>query len=193
MRVLRRIALIVFIVVTVVIGATAIYLNSSAARRHVRALILREMNETWGIPTEFDDLEVRLFPLSVTVYGLRISHPIEGRFLEARALTITPDTWSLIRGRYRFEEVALVDPVLHLKVRNGRLVNLPKPHKPTDPDAAAPLLDAFALVDGRVEIEVETRDAAPASIRLEGVNLDLTGSRNEVFELRAMVSGGEVR
>ncbi|MBI5486918.1 MAG: translocation/assembly module TamB domain-containing protein [Deltaproteobacteria bacterium] len=193
MRVVRRILLIVFIVIVVVVAAAAIYLNSSAAKRHVRALILREMNETWGIPTEFDDLEVRLFPLSVTVYGLRISHPSEGKVLEARALTITPDAWSLLRGRYRFEEVALVDPVLHLKVRNGQLVNLPRPQKPSDPDAEAPLLDAFALVDGRIELEVEGGDAPPASVRLDGVNLDLTASRNEVFELRALISGGDVR
>jgi translocation and assembly module TamB len=192
MRVVRRVLLILSIVITVVIAAAAIYANSSAAKRHVRALLLRELNETWGIPTEFDDIELRLFPLSVTVYGLRVSHPTEGRFLEARALSISPDPWSLIRGRYRFEEVALVEPRLRLKLRGGKLVNLPRPRAPTDSTAATPLLDAFAMVDGRIDIDLEQDGIAPASIRLAGVNLDLTGSRNEVFELRALISGGTV-
>jgi len=82
MRVVRRILLILFIVLAVVVGAAAVYANSTAAKRQLRAFILRELNETYGIPTEFDDLEVRFFPLSVTVYGLRVSHPTEGPFLD---------------------------------------------------------------------------------------------------------------
>jgi uncharacterized protein involved in outer membrane biogenesis len=132
MRVVRRVLLILSIVLTVVIAAVAIYANSSAAKRHLRALLLRELNETWGIPTEFDDIELRLFPLSVTVYGLRVSHPTEGPFLEARALSISPDPWSVIRGRYRFEEVALVEPRLRLKLR-GRLTSCPPPHRCSTP------------------------------------------------------------
>lgn len=192
MRVVRRIFLILFIVVTVVIAATVIYANSSAARRHVRSLILKELNETWGIPTEIDSVEVRLFPLTITVYGLRVSHITEGPFLEARALTITPDPWSLVRGNYRFEEIALVEPRLFLKVRDGRLVNLPRPHKATSDDAPTPLLEAFAAVDGAVVARFETSGSPTVAAELRGVNLDVTGSRNELFEVRALVSGGRV-
>jgi uncharacterized protein involved in outer membrane biogenesis len=193
MRVVRRILLILFIVVAVVVGAAAVYANSSAAKRQLRAFILRELNETYGIPTEFDDLEVRFFPLSVTVYGLRVSHPTEGPFLEARALTITPELWSVVRGRYRFEEIALLEPCLHLKLRDGRLVNLPQPRRPQGPTVSTPLVDAFAAVDGKIDLTIETTDEPPAQVDLAGVNLDVTGSRNELFELRALVSGGNVR
>ncbi len=193
MRVVRRIFLILFIVLAVVIGAAAVYANSSAAKRQVRAFILRELNETYGIPTEFDDLEVRFFPLSITVYGLRVSHPTEGPFLEARALTITPDPWSVVRGKYRFEEIALLEPHLHFKIRDGRLVNLPQPRRPQGSSVSTPLVDAFAAVDGRIDVSVESSDSPPAEVHLAGVNLDVTGSRNEVFELRALISGGQVR
>jgi translocation and assembly module TamB len=193
MRVVRRIFLILFIVLAVVIGAAAVYANSTAAKRQLRAFILRELNDTYGIPTEFDELEVRFFPLSVTVYGLRVSHPTEGPFLEARALTITPELWSVLRGKYRFEEIALLEPHLHLKLRDGRLVNLPQPRRQEGPDVSTPLVDAFAAVDGRIELSIETTGEPPVAVNLAGVNLDVTGSRNELFELRALVSGGNVR
>jgi translocation and assembly module TamB len=192
MRVVRRIFLILFIVLTVVIAAAGIYANSSAARRHARSLILKELNETWGIPTEIDSVEVRLFPLTFTVYGLKVSHPTEGVFLEARALTITPEVWSLMRGNYKFEEIALVEPRLFLKFRDGRLVNLPKPHKQTDDEAETPLLDAFAAVDGAVVARFETTGSPTVAAELRGVNLDVTGSRNELFEVRALVTGGRI-
>ncbi|MBN1770396.1 MAG: translocation/assembly module TamB domain-containing protein [Deltaproteobacteria bacterium] len=189
---MRRILLILFIVATVVVVAAGIYANSSAARRHVRSLILKELNETWGIPTEIESVEVRLFPLTITVYGLRISHVTEGPFLETRALTITPDLWSLARGRYRFEEVALVEPRLFLKVRDGRLVNLPRPHKAPSDGTPTPLLDAFAAVDGTIVARFENEGSPGVAAELRGVNLDVTGSRNELFEVRALVSGGRV-
>lgn len=192
MRVVRRILLILFIVATIVVAAAGIYANSSAARRHVRSLILKALNEAWGIPTEIESVEVRLFPLTVTVYGLRVSHVTEGPFLEARALTITPDPWSLARGKYRFEEVALVEPRLFLKVRDGRVVNLPRPHRSASSDASPPILDAFAAVDGTVVLRFENEGTPAVTAELRGVNLDVTGSRNELFELRALVSGGRV-
>ena len=192
MRVVRRILVILSVVATVVVAAAGVYANSSAARRHVRSLILKALNETWGIPTEIESVEVRLFPLTVTVYGLRVSHVTEGPFLEARALTITPDPWSLARGRYRFEEVALVEPRLFLQVRDGRVVNLPRPRRPPSSDASPPILDAFAAVDGTAVLRFENEGSPAVTAELRGVNLDVTGSRNELFEVRALVSGGRV-
>jgi translocation and assembly module TamB len=191
MRFVRRGLLILVVVLAVCVGTVVVYAHSSAARRHVRAVILRELNETYGIPTELDEVTLHFWPPTVVVRGLRVSHPTEGPFLEARAVMMTLDPWSLVRGRYRIEEITVVEPTVRLRIRDGRLVNLPEPRTASE-GGESPVVEAFAVLGGTVVAEIDAGDGVARRIRLEDVNLDVTGTRNELFEVRARVSGGEV-
>lgn len=192
MRHVRRVLLALVVAAAIAAGIGILYARSTAARRQILALILREIHDAYDVVAEIDDVEIEVYPPSIVIHGLRVRHPTEGTLLEARRLTLSPQVWPLLRGKYLLDEVALEEPRLVLLIRDGAPANLPRRKAPAD-EAPAPIVDAFAIVDGSLVVEVEGDGLPAARVELAGVNLDVTGDRNEVFEVRAMVTGGKVR
>ena len=188
----RRIVLFFGVVVAVGLGIT----QTEWGEERIRRLAVQAIEQELGFAASIQDVEVEvgLWPpgIRVAAHGIELDHREHGEFAKADELIIRPSMLALVSGGIDLQGIELRRPTLHLKIREGRLLNIPDLPESGGGEPDIPF-EELRVVDGTVEVDVQ-----PFSVvQLEGVDLLVQGEgRSLKVELeeasgRVFHAGGE--
>ncbi len=175
------------------VGAT----QTAWGRERIRDLAVTAIHDQLGLQAVFSQVAVDLeaFPPSLTIRaeGIILDDPVYGRFVEARALRIEPSLSALVQGEVDLARIEIDQPIIHLVVRDGELLNLPRPATSSDGPVDLPF-ETIAISDGTLLV-----DAQPlVNGELNGLDLTLRAREgdagfNDVLDIEGGAMGGEVQ
>jgi translocation and assembly module TamB len=152
------------------------------------ALALREQ---LGLIAQIDEVQVDLSRLRVAARGIVLDHPEHGRFAKADLLEIRPSWWALLRGRIDLHSITIERATVWLKIRDGRIENLP-----TFPKPATGKSDKLELPFNFLNVEQARLliDAEPiASGELRNIEIHLSATDPRLLNVKIEAAGGFVR
>ena len=155
--------------------------------REVSAALRREL----GLHARIAEIEVDPSSLSVIARGLHLMHPDQGAFASANSLRIRPSFGALLRGQLDLHEIELERPTVWLKVRDGKIVNLPDlpDAGPTKPGAIKLPFDFLDVEQARLIV-----DADPLlNGELLNIEVHINGTGSGLALVRLAAAGGHVR
>jgi translocation and assembly module TamB len=157
------------------------------AAREAAAAVRREL----GLIAHVDEVHLQLTPLQVIATRIRLDHPRSGPVASASALRIRPSLHGLLRGQLDLSDITIEYATVWLKIRDGRIENLPElpPLEQAQSEGVKLPFDQLHVEHSRLIV-----DAQPlASGELRNIEVHLTSEPRG--ELRAAISadGGFVR
>ncbi|MFI5306046.1 MAG: translocation/assembly module TamB domain-containing protein [Polyangiales bacterium] len=176
------------LVTPVAAGALA---QTGFARAYVGRKAAEALREQLGLIAHIDEIRLDPSRLSIVASGITLDHPKHGRFVKASTLEIRPSWWALLRGSVDLHRITIDHAVVWLKVRDGRIENLPSLAAPKT--AASDKLDlpfhTLSLSQAKLVV-----DADPiASGELRGIEITVSTSSPTLLNVRLEAFGGFVR
>jgi translocation and assembly module TamB len=185
LKALAALALVLILGPVALAAVARTQLAREYAGREVAAVLHREL----GMTAEIDEIDLDTDGLAVTASGIRLWHPEHGRFVRAAVLRIRPSWWALLRGELDLHAITIEHATVWLKVRDGRIENLP-----VLPDGGAdePSLDMpFNFLN--VEQARLVIDADPfGDGELRNIDIHVNASDSAALRVRVSASGGSV-
>jgi translocation and assembly module TamB len=158
------------------------------ARTRIRRALIVVVREELGLRATIGDLDLEVFPPTAVARGIVLDDPVYGRFATASELRVRPSLLAVLQGKVDLESIEVARPTIRLVVRDGRVVNLPRPRSPSSGETKLPFSD-LAVDDATITV-----DAEPLAMgTLSGVDLDMAVTNGEIIELRARSTRGTVR
>ncbi|MCA9600903.1 MAG: hypothetical protein KC417_02695, partial [Myxococcales bacterium] len=159
-------------------------------QRRMAALAIEALHDELGLNATLERVNIEMFPPKIEAQGILLDVPKYGRFAEANALVIRPSLFAFARGAVDFEEVRLEDPTLNLVVRDGRVVNLPKPRRTGGPSEVPKEIPVKHVVVRGAKLTV---DAAPHGTGvLEGVTFTLDTHKGMLVDVDLSAAAGRI-
>jgi hypothetical protein len=155
--------------------------------REAAAALRREL----GLYARIDEIDVDVSRLAVVARGIHLSHPVHGAFAAASELRIRPSWWALLRGRLDLHAITLERATVWLKIRDGRIQNLPDlPNSGPRTGGALKLPFNFLNIEqGRFIV-----DADPiANGELLNIDINVNAAAAGLVRVYARAAGGQVR
>jgi translocation and assembly module TamB len=155
-RIVARILCVLFAVVGLVPVGVGLLVRTSWARG-IATSETRKLIKDLGVDARYE-LELRLWPLSVTMRNIRVEATDGGTpFLTAKRATARPKIFGLLAGKLVIDQIEIEQPSARVVMREGQLQNLgvklPKSEK-----KAGPLKAPFSVVsasEAEVDIDVD--------------------------------------
>ena len=138
------------------------------AGREAAAALRREL----GLSAHIGEVDVETSPLTIVARDIRLDHPRHGPFVKASELRIKPTWFALLMGRVDLHAVRIEHATVWLRVRDGRIENLPElPESKANKNAEFELpFDWLHIEQARLVV-----DADPiASGELRNIDIDLS-------------------
>lgn len=111
----------------------------------------------FGIDAHYD-LELRLWPLSVTMRNLRVEASDGGTpFVTARRVSARPKIFGLLSGKLVIDQIEIEQPKARVVLKDGKLQNL-APNLPETPKKEGPTKPPFSVVstsEAQVDVTVD--------------------------------------
>jgi translocation and assembly module TamB len=181
--------LALLIVVPTTLALFTVYTPWGRAR--ITAIAVNVLREELNLKATFQHVTIEMVPPMIRASGITLDDPVHGRFAEADALVIRPSVLAFLSGQVDLEEVRLEGPSVNLIVRDGIIVNLPKPRTPsTGPSELPSEIPVQHLIIRGARLSV---DAAPyGSGVLEGVNITANAHKGLLVDVDLLAAAGKV-
>jgi translocation and assembly module TamB len=182
-------------VLTLVFAALPTALAALARTRMARQYAGREaadaLRRELGLDAHIGEVHVETSPLAIVARDIRLDHPQHGRLIKASELRIKPTWFALMRGRVDLHSVRIEHATVWLRVRDGKVENLP-----VLPKGSGGASDGIELPFDWLHIEQARLviDADPiASGELRNIVIDLSALHPGGVRAVATADGGFVR
>jgi translocation and assembly module TamB len=170
--------------------AAAALARTAMAREYAGRQAAAALRDQLGLIADIDEVHVDTSRLTIVARGIRLDHPKHGRFAKASVLEIRPSWWALLRGRVDLYKITIDHATVWLKVRNGRIENLPT--LPPSPKSSSDKLD-LPLHSLEVEQARLVIDADPlASGELRNIEIHVKAVNPRLLSIRIEASNGFV-
>lgn len=165
-RVLARILCVVFALAGLVPVGIGLLVRTSWARQ-IATEETRKVIKGFGVDANYD-LELRLWPLSVTLRNIRVEATDGGTpFLTARRASARPKIFGLLAGKLVIDQIEIEQPNARVVMKQGELQNLAL-KLPETPKKSGPLKAPFSVVsasEAEVDVDID-------GVRLVGHEID---------------------
>lgn len=183
-RIIARILCVLFAIIGLVPASIGLLVRTSWARR-IATTETRKVIAGFGVNAQYD-LELKLWPLSVTLRNIRVESSDGGSpFLTARRASAKPKIFGLLAGKLVIDQIEIEQPNARVVMEKGELVNLALKLPPSDDKPKGPFKAPFSVVSAS-EAEV---DFTFDNIRVIGheIDADVTtdddGEGGQAFEV----------
>ncbi len=192
-RLVARVICVLFAVVGLVPVGVGMLVRTSWARG-IATHETRKIVAGLGIDAHYD-LELRLWPLSVTLRNVRVASSDGGApALTSTRITARPKIFGLLAGKVVIDEVEIQQPKVRLVLENGKIQNL-KLDLPESKDDGKPMKAPFSVVSTS-EAEVDL-DIDGVHVRAKEIDADVTtdddGRGGTAFEVAVRVAEARAR
>lgn len=168
----RWLAGLVVLVLGLPVAATAI-VRLPAVRAYAAREAAQVLKSELGLVAGIREVDIDPAHFAVVARDIRLVHPENGPIAQAEVLRIFPSWWALARGALDLHGITIERATLWLKLRDGKIVNLPELPKSQDEDPSLEIpFEWLRVKDSRVVV-----DAAPwasGELRHVDVRLDAT-------------------
>ncbi|MCC7541965.1 MAG: hypothetical protein IT379_37440, partial [Deltaproteobacteria bacterium] len=162
--------------------------RTEAGKREIKRFAVDAIRDELGLVARVGDVQLDLVPLEVRITNVVLDDPVYGRLGRVRHLALRPSVFAIVTGEDRvLESIEAEDGSVRLVVRNGELVNMPRPRKPSS-GGEIPFAD-LAAAGVRVEVDFAPHGRAV----LEDVDLDVVAAPGGAMDLRALCLRAHVR
>lgn len=177
------------LVVLVPLMVTAVA-RSPFARAYAKNEASRAIARELGLVAYIRDVDLDPGRLSLVARGISIDHPEHGRLVDAVSLRIRPSWWALATGGVDLNIISIEQATVHLKIRDGVIVNFPDvPVSSEGSDEVELPLSFLDIRDSRVVV-----DADPiATGELSHIDILLDATDGDRAEVHIKASGGHVK
>jgi translocation and assembly module TamB len=153
-RVVARILCVVFALVGLVPVALGVLVRTSWARR-LATEETQKVAKKYGVDATYD-LQLRLWPLTVTLRNLRVEASDGGTpVLTARSATAKPKIFGLLAGKLVIDQVEVEQPNARVVLKDGQVQNLAL-KLPETPKKSGPFKPPFSVVSAsQAEVDVD--------------------------------------
>ncbi len=192
-RIVARVLCVLFAVSGLVPLGLGLLVRTTWARgiatRETRALVAAQ-----NVDASYD-LELHLWPLSVTLSNLRVEATDGGTpFFAARRVSARPKIFGLLAGKVVIDQIEIERPSLRAVVRDGKLQNLAVelPESKKDDAPSKPPFSVVSASEGDIDVEVD-------GVRVSAHEIDADVATDEgdhggtAFELALRVSEARTR
>ncbi|MDL2329931.1 AsmA-like C-terminal domain-containing protein [Desulfosarcina sp. OttesenSCG-928-A07] len=143
------IGVFIFLLLTIIL---AVYLTKS--RHMVRPFLVNKALRTFKTDLDYDRLTLEFFPVPhLEVHGLHLGQP-ERFALSARKLSLYPDLWPILSGRFRIRRLVLIDSDIRCFLPESHSVSESVSGKETSFDPSDGISFVFTFL---ASIDPETR------------------------------------
>ena len=187
-RLLARILCVVFAALGLLPVGVGLLVRTSWARG-LATNETRKVVGGLGIDARFE-LELRLWPLSVTVRNVRVEASDGGTpFLTARRATVRPKLFGLLAGKVVIDQIEIEQPSARVVMKGGELQNLalklPPSSKSTGP--MKPPFSVVAASEAEVDVDIDGIHVIGHEIDAD-VTTDDDGEGGTAFEVALRVA-----
>lgn len=165
-RIVARILCVLFAIVGLVPVGIGLLVRTSWARG-IATTETRKLIKDLGVDARYD-LELALWPLSVTLRNIRVEATDGGTpFLTARRATARPKIFGLLAGKLVIDEIEIEQPNARVVLKDGELQNLAL-KLPPSPKKSGPFKPPFSVVsasEAEVDLDID-------GIRVVGSEID---------------------
>jgi translocation and assembly module TamB len=195
-RIVARVLCVLFAVVGLVPVSIGLLVRTSWARG-IATSETRKVIKDLGVDARYE-LELRLWPLSVTMRNIRVEASDGGTpFLTAKRATARPKIFGLLAGKLVIDQIEIEQPAARVVMKDGQLQNLAL-KLPSSPKKSGPLKAPFSVVsasEAEVDVDVDGIHVIGHEIDAD-VTTDDDGEGGTAFEVAlraAQVRGRMVR
>jgi translocation and assembly module TamB len=192
-RLVARVLCVLFAVLGLVPVGVGLLIRTSWAR----GIATRETQNIvrgLGIDARYD-LELRLWPLSVTLRNVRVASSDRGApLLESTRISARPKIFGLLAGKVVIDEIEVLRPKVRVVLRDGKLQNLAL-DLPASKDDGKPTKAPFSVVsasEGEVDVDVDGVHFHAREIDAD-VTTDDDGRGGTAFEVAVRVAEARSR
>jgi translocation and assembly module TamB len=157
------------------------------AAREAAAAVRREL----GLIARVDEVHLQLTPLQVIATRIRLDHPRSGPVAAAAALRIRPSLRGLLRGQLDLSDITIEYATVWLKIRDGRIENLPElpPLEQAKSEGVKLPFEELHVEHSRLIIDAEPL----ASSEVRNIEVHLTSEPLGAVRAAISADGGFVR
>ncbi|MDB4938598.1 MAG: hypothetical protein JWP87_5570 [Labilithrix sp.] len=195
-RILARILCVLFAVVGLVPVGVGLLVRTSWARG-IATSETRKVIKRLGVDARYE-LELRLWPLSVTMRNVRVEASDGGSpFLTAKRATARPKIFGLLAGKLVIDQIEIEQPSARVVMKDGQLQNLAL-KLPASDNKSGPIKAPFSVVsasEADVDVDIDGVHVIGHEIDAD-VTTDDDGEGGTAFEVAlraAQVRGRMVR
>ncbi len=152
------------LVLVVVLACGIAFIKSDFAAQRVCSMLHQGLRDRLGVEASIDACQIDLLPPSLRAKAVVLEGPQSGRLLQAAEIGFELDSLSLLVGDFQIDRIHVSQPQLHLRLVDGRLVDLPS-------------FESSGGGDG-------TGTGLPEHIDLEGGQLNLVVDRWGLIQVR---------
>ena len=192
-RIVARILCVVFAIAGLVPVGVGLLVRTKWAQSLATAET-RKVVASLGVDARFE-LELRLWPLSVTLRNLRVEASDGGTpFLTARRATARPKIFGLLAGKVVIDQVDIVQPAARVVMKDGELQNLALKLPKTEA-STGPLKAPFSVVSAsEAEVDVDIDGIRVVGHEIDAdVTADDDGNGGTAFEIALRVAEARSR
>ena len=187
-RILARILCVVFALAGLIPVGVGLLVRTSWARG-LAAGETQKVLKGFGIDSHFD-VELRLWPLSVTLRNVRVEASDGGTpFLTARRATARPKIFGLLAGKVVIDQIDIEQPRARVVMKEGQLQNLALT-LPASPKKSGPMAPPFSVVSAsEAEVDVDIDGIRVVGHEIDAdVTTDIDGDGAAAFEVALRVA-----
>ncbi len=192
-RIFARILCVVFALTGLVPIGIGLLVRTSWARG-IATRETRKIVAGLGIDAHYD-LELRLWPLSVTMRNLRVESSDGGTpFVTARRVSARPKIFGLLSGKLVIDQIEIEQPSARVVLEGGKLKNLAL-DLPETPKKEGPTKPPFSVVstsEAQVDVTVDGVQVKAFDIDAD-VTTDEDDAGNAAFEVALRLSHAQSR
>lgn len=165
--------------------------RSPALREYIRGEARRAIRDELGLTSQIADIDLEPAKLSLVAKGITLYHPDEGRLVDAALLRIRPSWLSLMRGTLDLNVVVIENATVHLKLRDGKLVNLPElPETDTQKSPEFdPPLSFLSIRNAHLKLDA----GAQGSGELSHIDVQVDATIDNLLEIELKADDGYIR
>lgn len=116
----------------------------------------RALKSELGLTARIREVDIDPAGLDIVARDIVLDHPLHGRVVEAEVLRISPSWWALMRGAVDLHGITIERASVWLKLRDGRIVNLPELSAPAESTAPSELpFDWIRVKDSRLLVDAD--------------------------------------
>jgi translocation and assembly module TamB len=192
-RVIARILCVLFAIVGLVPVGLGLLVRTSWARG-IATTETRKIVKGLGVDANYD-LQLRLWPLSVTLRNIRVEATDGGTpFLTAQSATARPKIFGLLAGKVVIDEIEIEQPKARVVMKGGKLQNLAL-ELPDTPKSTGPVKAPFSVVsasEAEVDLDIDGVRVVGHEIDAD-VTADDDGEGGTAFEVALRVAQARAR
>lgn len=136
--------------------ALAAVARTQVVREYAGREAARALKRELGLTARIGQIEIDSAWFDIVARDIVLDHPMHGRVVEAKVLRISPSWWALVRGAVDLHGITIERASVWLKLRDGRIVNLPELSTSASRPGAVELpFDWVRVKDSRLVVDVD--------------------------------------